>query len=182
MVSALRVGIVGTGFAGEGHAAAYGRLPGVEVTALWNRTRSRAESLAVKLGSANVMVFDEWQGLVRNGGCDVISIATAPMLRRAPLLEALDSGCHVLVEKPMSIGVPEAQIMANAAGRCRDGYSVLIQLALRAGVPDSDQGHPVGPTRRYPRCAHRVVRSNQTGLLQRGRLGCAHGRLEWGLG
>lgn len=115
MVSALRVGIVGTGFAGEGHAAAYGRLPGVEVTALWNRTRSRAESLAVKLGSANVMVFDEWQGLVRNGGCDVISIATAPMLRSAPLLEALDSGCHVLVEKPMSIGVPEARIMANAA-------------------------------------------------------------------
>ena len=37
------------------------------------------------------------------------------MLRSAPFLEALDSGCHVLVEKPMSIGVPEARIMANAA-------------------------------------------------------------------
>ena len=42
----LRVGVLGTAFAGEGHIAAYNRLPGVEVTGLWNRTKTRAESLA----------------------------------------------------------------------------------------------------------------------------------------
>jgi predicted dehydrogenase len=45
----------------------------------------------------------------------VISIATAPMMRSDPLLAALDQGCRVLVEKPISDGVPEARIMAAAA-------------------------------------------------------------------
>lgn len=115
MASKIRVGILGTGLAGECHATAYGRLPGVEVSALWNRTRNRAESLAARLGPANVRVFDEWQGLIGAEECDVISIATAPMLRSGPLLAALSHGCHVLVEKPMSIGVGEARLMANAA-------------------------------------------------------------------
>jgi predicted dehydrogenase len=108
------VGILGTGWAGESHVAAYSRLPGVEVTGLWNRTKTRAESLA-KLGYADLTVYDDWQSLIGAGNCDVISIATAPMLRSDPFLAALDQGCHVLVEKPISVGVPEARVMAAAA-------------------------------------------------------------------
>ena len=37
------------------------------------------------------------------------------MLRGDPLLAALDRGLHVLVEKPISVGVPEARVMAAAA-------------------------------------------------------------------
>jgi predicted dehydrogenase len=111
----LRVGILGAGWAGESHAAAYSRLPGVEVTGLWNRTKTRAESLAGKLGYADLTVYDDWQSLIGTGNCDVISIATAPMVRSDPLLAALDQGCHVLVEKPISVGVPEARVMSAAA-------------------------------------------------------------------
>ena len=115
MPSTLRVGILGAGWAGEGHAAAYSRLPNVTVTGLWNRTKTRAESLAKRLGYPSLTIYDDWQSLVGSGNCDVISIATAPMLRSDLLLAALDQGCHVLVEKPMSVGVPEARIMADAA-------------------------------------------------------------------
>ena len=45
----------------------------------------------------------------------MISIATAPMLRSDPLLAAMDQGCHVLVEKPISVGIPEARVMSAAA-------------------------------------------------------------------
>jgi predicted dehydrogenase len=100
---------------GESHAAAYSRLPGVEVTGLWNRTNTRTESLAGKLGYADLTVYDDWQSLIGARNCDVISIATAPMLRSDPLLAALDQGCHVLVEKPISVGVPEARVMSAAA-------------------------------------------------------------------
>jgi predicted dehydrogenase len=31
------------------------------------------------------------------------------------ILAALDQGCHVLVEKPISVGVPDARVMAAAA-------------------------------------------------------------------
>jgi predicted dehydrogenase len=53
------VGILGAGWAGESHIAAYSRLPGVEVTGLWNRTKMRAESLAAKLGYADLTVYDD---------------------------------------------------------------------------------------------------------------------------
>jgi predicted dehydrogenase len=46
---------------------------------------------------------------------DVISIATAPLLRSEPLRLAVDHGRHVLVDKPMSNGVPEAADMVAAA-------------------------------------------------------------------
>ena len=117
MPSTLRVGILGAGWAGEGHAAAYSRLPGVTVTGLWSRTKTRAESLADKLGYPSLTVYDDWQSLVSSGSCDVISIATAPMLRSDLLRAALDQGCHVLVEKPMSVGVSEARTMVDAAQR-----------------------------------------------------------------
>jgi predicted dehydrogenase len=50
MAEALRVGILGAGFAAESHATAYNQLPNVEVTAVWNRTRIRADEIAAKLG------------------------------------------------------------------------------------------------------------------------------------
>jgi predicted dehydrogenase len=109
------VGILGAGWAGEAHIAAYSRLPGVEVTGLWNRTKTRAESLAGKLAYPGLTVYDDWQSLIGKGNCDVISIATAPMLRSEPLLAALDQGCHVLVEKPISVGMAKASVMAAAA-------------------------------------------------------------------
>jgi hypothetical protein len=53
----LRVGILGAGWAGEAHIAAYSRLPGVEVAGLWSRTKARAEALAGKLGYADLTVL-----------------------------------------------------------------------------------------------------------------------------
>ena len=140
MTETLRVGILGAGFAAEGHAAAYSRLPGVEVTALWNRTKTRAQSLAAKFGSLGLRVYEDWQALIDSRTCDVISIAAAPMLRSDPLIAALAKGCHVLVEKPMSLGPAEARVMVEAAQAstavtacCFNWrYAPAIQTAWRA--------------------------------------------------
>ncbi|HMN29596.1 MAG TPA: Gfo/Idh/MocA family oxidoreductase [Caldilineaceae bacterium] len=115
MIEQLRVGILGAGWAAEGHATAYAQLPNVTVTALWSRTRGRAEALASRLKQPGLHIYDYWKDLIEQSKVDVISIATSPMLRREPVLSALAKGCHVLVEKPISVGVAEAQVMVNAA-------------------------------------------------------------------
>jgi predicted dehydrogenase len=97
----------------------------------------RAEALAGRLEYADLTVYDDWQSLISAGNCDVISIATAPMLRSDPLLAALDQGCHVLVEKPISVGVPEARVMARRGRGGEDCHGMLFQLAIRAGLSDS---------------------------------------------
>ncbi len=92
MSKTLRVGILGAGWAAESHAIAFSRLPNVEVTALWNRTRARAEALAHKLYGSELQVYDHWQDLVTRANIDIVSVATPPMLRREPVELALVCG------------------------------------------------------------------------------------------
>jgi|SRR5215211_2426395 len=115
MADALRIGILGAGKAAEGHARAYGRLPDVRVAGIWNRTRARAEALIGRL-EHEPRLYGRWQDMISDDRIDVISIATAPLLRSEPLRLAVDHGRHVLVEKPISIGVSEAGDMVAAAG------------------------------------------------------------------
>ena len=108
-----------------------------------------------KLGHRDLTVYDDWQTLIGKGNCDVISIVTAPMLRKAPLLAALDHGCHVLVERPISVGVPEARVMVAAAEPAKHRHGMLLQLAIRAGLSDNTECHPLRPGRRDTRYAYR---------------------------
>lgn len=113
-MAALRVGILGAGKAAEGHATAYHRLPDVRVVGIWNRSRGRAEALASRL-EHEPRLYHRWQDMISDDRIDVISIATAPLLRSEPLRFAVDHGRHVLVEKPISIGVHQAAGMVAAA-------------------------------------------------------------------
>ena len=133
MGKALRVGIIGTGRAGQCHAAAFLRIPDVAVTALWNRTRSRAEKLAAKLDQPDVQVYDDWLDLIERGQVDIVSIATAPILRSAPFAAALARGHHVLVEKPLSVGLPEAQEMTQLAGKAQTVTAISLNWRYSPG-------------------------------------------------
>jgi predicted dehydrogenase len=115
MPDKLRVGILGAGWAGGGHAKAFSRLRGVEVSAIWSRTRARAESLANELAEPKLQIYDHWQDLIESAKVDIISLATPPILRRELVDMSLAHGCHVLVEKPFSVGLADARAMVNAA-------------------------------------------------------------------
>ncbi|MBP8292403.1 MAG: Gfo/Idh/MocA family oxidoreductase [Caldilineaceae bacterium] len=140
MTETLRIGILGAGWAGASHAIAYAQLPNVAVTALWSRSRASAAALAVHLQQSGLQVYDHWQDLIEQGEVDVISVATPPMLRREPVEMALSRGRHLLVEKPMSVGVADAQAMVTAAGAAQTvtatcfnwRYAPAYQVAWRA--------------------------------------------------
>lgn len=115
MAETIRVGILGAGAAGTGHATAFSQLPDVEVTALWSRTRARAEGLAGRLHLDGATVYDDWQELIEHAEVDVITVATPEFLRRAPVAMALERECHLLVEKPISVELADAQEMVRLA-------------------------------------------------------------------
>ena len=48
----VRVGVIGAGFMGKTHAAAYARIPGVEVAAVVDAELERAKQLAAEVGGA----------------------------------------------------------------------------------------------------------------------------------
>ena len=115
MTAPLRIGIIGAGWAAESHAKAFLRLPNMHISALWSRRRASAEALAGRLGEPTPKVYDTWPQMIERGELDVISIATPPTLRVEPLVMAVDGGCHVLVEKPISVRMTGAEAMMEAA-------------------------------------------------------------------
>ena len=114
MSEKLRVGILGAGWAGGGHAIAFSHLPDVQITALWSRTRMRAETLASQLNEPNLQIYDEWHDLIEKAEVDVISLATPPAVRVDQLLMALNRDCHVLVEKPVLVGLNGSEVIKDA--------------------------------------------------------------------
>jgi len=111
----LKIGIIGTGRAGQCHAAGYSRLPGVQVTALWNRSRDRAEEFAATFNSPELKVYDDWRKLLDRGNIDIVSITTDPIVRLEPFVHALQNRIHVLVEKPLALNLSDAATMHAVA-------------------------------------------------------------------
>ncbi|MCB0064693.1 MAG: Gfo/Idh/MocA family oxidoreductase [Caldilineaceae bacterium] len=148
MSTNLRVGILGVGTAAAGHAHAYAQLPDVTINALWNRTKTKAETFAGKLNQSDLQIYDHWESLIENVEIDVLSITTGEFLRREPVVAALERGLHVLVEKPYSIALEDA-IAMTAAAQHRNTISAIslnwryapgVQLAWR-GLREGWIGH-----------------------------------------
>ena len=134
MTKRVRVGILGAGTAGRGHATAFSQLPDVEVAALWSRTRARAEGLVGQLHLEGVQVYDDWQALIEGAEVDVITVATPEFLRRAPVAMALERERHVLVEKPMAPGFADAWSMVEAASMIWSPVTITRRLSS-TGLP-----------------------------------------------
>jgi len=59
--------------------------------------------------------FADWREMLASGGLDAISICTPPSLHAEMAIAALETGYHVLVEKPIASTLDESEAMARAA-------------------------------------------------------------------
>jgi predicted dehydrogenase len=117
----LRVGVVGVGWAGHQHVAAYDALPGVEIIAIAGLEDGPRAELAARYGVERHVA--RWEELLEIDGLDAVSVAVPTFLHAPISIAALERGLHVLSEKPMARSVEEAEAMvaaARAAGRILD--------------------------------------------------------------
>ena len=116
-MSNLRAGVVGLGWAGRQHMAAYAELAGVDLVALAGQEPDQLAKLGDKFGIAPDRLFTDWADLVEHGELDVVSVATPTTLHHPAVIAALDAGLHVLSEKPMAENAAKAREMVAAAER-----------------------------------------------------------------
>jgi predicted dehydrogenase len=120
----VRLGIIGCGHFGSYHAAAFRQLAGVHLAAFCNRTRGRAEQLAVACGGGLVTTDPDE---VFAAGVDGVVIAThhdshADLCRRA-----VRAGKHVLVEKPLGMSLNECDELVQSVA----GHERLIHVGYK---------------------------------------------------
>jgi myo-inositol 2-dehydrogenase / D-chiro-inositol 1-dehydrogenase len=126
-----RVGVIGTGFMGETHLAAWA-AEGVPIVVL-GRDRVRGDALAADLGAASAGSLDELLGSV-----EIVDICT-PTDEHAPLaLAAAGAGRHVICEKPLARTIEQAEGMIRACAA--EGVMLLVAHVVRF-FPEYEAAH-----------------------------------------
>lgn len=106
----LRAGVIGTGAFGRHHASKYAKLDGVKLAAIADPC---SEARRLTAAAHGVLAVADWRDLL--GKVDLVSICT-PAITHAPIVRAfLNSGAHVLVEKPIATDVDEADALIGLA-------------------------------------------------------------------
>ena len=107
----LKFGVAGAGVMGRNHARVLTDIRDVELTHVFDPDAVTAEGVAGAYGATPVTTVEAFVG----AGLDAAVVAT-PNRHHADLSVALlESGVHVLVEKPIAATVSDAQRMIDAA-------------------------------------------------------------------
>jgi len=113
----LRVAVIGVGNMGAAHVEYLPRIANVEVTALCDNDPKKLTAGLQILASSGLQAkgFDSHLDLLNARIADVVVIAT-PHYDHPPMgIRALETGHHVLVEKPIAVGVKGARELISAA-------------------------------------------------------------------
>lgn len=131
MSTNYRVGIIGCGNIAERHARGYMSVPGMELVAGTevdpDVSRSFQETFSIPT------MYDDAETMLDEASLDVVSICTWHLLHAPQTTLAARKGVKaVLCEKPMAIGLDEADQMIDA---CRDSGTKLAIAHQRRFYP-----------------------------------------------
>src|SRR3989442_5539328 len=121
----IRVGFVGAGANGRKHHIPKLRaLPGIELTAVANRTKESGDRIAAEFGVKRV--YGDWRELVRASDIDAVCIGTWPNTHCEITRAVIENGKHVLCEARMAVDAAEARRMLDASRRAPHLIAQLV--------------------------------------------------------
>lgn len=114
MPEQLNVGVIGCGRMGAFHVRNYLQLDCARLVAVADPDES-ARRRAV--GGTGIRDYADWRSMLEceAGALDAVSVACNSEAHAEVVLDALDAGLHVLVEKPIATTLPDALRMRSAA-------------------------------------------------------------------
>jgi predicted dehydrogenase len=108
----LRIAVIGVGHLGKHHARILSTMPGVDLLAVVDTNRARAEEIA---SASHTTPLNDARELA--GKVDAVTIAVPTEIHRDIALPFLSAGVAVLIEKPMARSLAEADDMIAAAAK-----------------------------------------------------------------
>jgi predicted dehydrogenase len=136
----LRVGVAGTGSLGYHHARLLRDIPGVTFAGFYEANAERAATVAKELGITAHATLD---ALLAN--VDAVSVVTPTKSHHVVAKAALEAGKHLLIEKPITATIDEADELVALAKQkgliVQIGHIERFNRAIRAALPHVD--HPL---------------------------------------
>lgn len=122
----LRVMIIGCGGIAPAHIEGYLAFPGdAVVTVLADGNLERAKRLIERYGLSQAKAVADYRACLHE--VDVVSVCTPPSLHEQMAVDALEAGCHVLLEKPMAPSLAACDHILRAAQQSGRQLSVVVQ-------------------------------------------------------
>ena len=96
----IRMAIIGAGTWGANHARIYNAHPLCEVSAICDRDKERARSVAEKEGIPRV--YGDYEDMLAHEEIDAVAIVTPDFAHADAAVACAEAGKHILIEKPLA--------------------------------------------------------------------------------
>ena len=110
----INVSVLGCGVWGRNHARVFNELPNVKLVSIVDLNQATARDISKRYSTS--YAFDPVEALA-DPGVDAVTICTPTVTHMELALQAIEAGKHVLVEKPMTNTIEEAETLISAARR-----------------------------------------------------------------
>lgn len=140
-MSVLRVAVIGAGLIGSRRAVVAAAHPDSSLVLVADTISAAADALAARLGARSVA---RWEDAVSAADVDVVVVATPNKFLAEIGVAALESGKHVLIEKPMGRNYEEARLLSRAADQAgkllKIGFNHRYHPAIRQAHDRLERG------------------------------------------
>jgi len=106
----VRIGVIGVGYLGQHHERIYSELENVELTAVVDIDKKKANAFAEKYGCK---AYYDYKYILNE--VDAVSIVTPTTTHYSIALDCIKAGKDILIEKPITMNVKEAEKLINEA-------------------------------------------------------------------
>jgi predicted dehydrogenase len=111
----IGVAFLGAGMVSELHQLALSSVPGMSLVGLYDRDSARAQKRAQEW---SITAYDSMDDLLNDENVDLVYVLTPAETHVELALQAIESGHHVFVEKPVSNRPAEIDRLIEASNRC----------------------------------------------------------------
>lgn len=126
----MKLGLIGAGRWGKRYIETISRIPGIELGCLASRN---PESISLVPSSCKIVT--DWRELLDDSNLNGVIIASPPDSHFEITMEAIRVGVPVLIEKPMTTSLHDAQNILKKSNECKVlamvGHTHLFSAAFR---------------------------------------------------
>jgi predicted dehydrogenase len=110
----LKAAVIGLGTMGRNHARVYSSMPGVELRGVADVDMSQAEGISRQYGA---QPYADYRAMLQEVQPEIVTVSVPTQAHHRVVLDALNAGTHVLVEKPISATLEEGCDLIETADR-----------------------------------------------------------------
>ena len=123
----LNIGFIGAGKIADLHAPGYLANPDARIYAVADNGPGVAESRAAEWGAEKP--YTDYRAMLDDPNVDAVEVLTPHSLHARMVVDALDAGKHVSLQKPMAITLDECNAIVDAANKSDKLFRVFENFA-----------------------------------------------------